>query len=110
VQIHVEPGDAQQPPDDGLAAGDDQFTAVPGLDFMGPGQHRQAGAVGKAEPGQIRHQGLRRAVQGIADGLPQVVRAADVKLALEPQQGPLVMMFGDDKEEVHLRCLRWAAT
>ena len=64
---------------------------------MGPGQHGQAGAVGKAERGQIRHQGLRRAVQGIADGLPQVVRAADVKLALEPQQGPLVMVFGDDR-------------
>ena len=86
VQIHVEPGDAQQPPDDGLAAGDDQFMAVPGQDVMGPDQDGQAGAVGEAERGQIRHQGLRRAVQGIADGLPQVVRAADVKLALEPQQ------------------------
>src|SRR5271166_2912522 len=84
VQIHVEPSEAQQPPDDGLAAGDDQFTAVPGLDFMGPYQDGKGGAVDEAECGQVRHQGLRRGVQGVADGSPQVVRAADVKLALEP--------------------------
>ncbi len=85
VQIQVEPGEVQQPPDDGLTAGDDQFTALPGQDVMGPDQDGKAGAVGEAERGQIRHQGLGRAVQGIADDLPQVVGAADVKLALEPQ-------------------------
>jgi hypothetical protein len=84
VQVHVEPGECQQPPDDGLAAGDDQFMALPGQDVMRPDQDGKAGAVGEAERGQIRHQGIRRSVQGIADGLPQVVRAADVKLALEP--------------------------
>jgi hypothetical protein len=53
---------------------------------MGPDQDGQAGAVGEGERGQIRHQGRRCAVQGIADDLPQVVRAADVKLAFEPNQ------------------------
>ncbi len=86
VQIRVKPGEAEQPPDDGLASGDDQFTAVPGLDFVRPGQDGKAGAVGEAERGQVRHQGLRRGVQGVADGPPQVVRAADVELALQPQQ------------------------
>ncbi len=86
VQVHVEAGEAQQPPDAGLAAGDDQFTAVSGQDFVRPRQDGKAGAVGEAERGQVRHQGLRRAVQDIGDGLPQVVRAAHVKLAFEPHQ------------------------
>ena len=86
VQVPVEAGEAQQPPDDGLAAGDDQFTAVSGQAFVRPGQDGKAGAVGEAERGQVRHQGLRCAVQGIGHGLPQVVRAAHVKLALEPHQ------------------------
>ena len=86
VQVHVEAGEAQQPPDDGLAAGDDQFTAFSGQAFVRPGQDGQAGAVGEAERGQVRHQGLRCAVQGIGHGLPQAVRAAHVKLALEPHQ------------------------
>ena len=86
VQVHVESGEVQQPPDDGLAAGDDQFTAVSGQAFVRPGQDSQAGAVGEAERGQVRHQDLRCPVQGIGRHLPQVVRAAHVKLALEPQQ------------------------
>ena len=86
VQVPVEAGEAQQPPDDGLAAGDDQFTAVSGQAIVRPGQDGQAGAVGEAERGQVRHQGLRCAVQGIGHGLPQAVRAAHVKLALEPHQ------------------------
>ena len=86
VQVRVEAGEAQQPPDDGLAAGDDQFTAVSGQAFVRPGQDSQAGAVGEAERGQVRHQGLRCLVQGIGQRPPQVVRAAHVKLALEPQQ------------------------
>ena len=86
VQIHVEPGEVQQPPDDGLATGNDQFTALPGQDVMRPHQDGKAGAVGETERGQIRHHGLGRAVQRVADGLPQVVRAADVELALEPQR------------------------
>ena len=86
VQVHVEAGEAQQPPDDGLAAGDDQFTALSGQAFVRPGQDSQAGAVGEAERGQVRHQGLRCLVQGIGHHPPQVVRAAHVKLALEPQQ------------------------
>ena len=86
VEVHVEAGEAQQPPDDGLAAGDDQFMAFSGQAFVRPGQDGQAGAVGEAERGQVRHQGLRCAVQGIGHGLPQAVRAAHVKLALEPHQ------------------------
>ena len=85
VQVHVEAGEAEQPPDDGLAAGEDQFTALPGQALVRPRQDGQAGAVGEAERGQVRHQGLRRAAQGVGHGLPQVVRAAHVKLALEPQ-------------------------
>ena len=86
VQVHVEAGEAEQPPDDGLAAGEDQFTAVPGQALVRPRQDGQAGAVGEAERGQVRHQGLRRPVQGVCHGLPQVVRAVHVKLALEPHQ------------------------
>jgi len=86
VQVHVEAGEAQQPPDDGLTAGDDQFTAVSSQALVRPGQDGQAGAVGEAERGQVRHQGLRCAAQDVGQGLPQVVRAAHVKLALEPHQ------------------------
>jgi hypothetical protein len=86
VQVRNEPGQAHQPPDDGSAAGDHQVNAVPGQHVVRPHQGGQAGPVGEGERGQIRHQGLRRAVQDIADGLPQLVRAADVKLAFEPHQ------------------------
>jgi hypothetical protein len=86
VQVHVEPGEVHQPPDDRLAAGDDQFAAEPGLEFMCPGQDGKAGAVGEAERGQVGHQGLRGVLQSLFDGLPQLVRAADVKLALQAQQ------------------------
>ena len=85
VQVHVKAGEAEQPPDAGLAAGDDQFTAVSGQAFVRPRQDGKAGAVGESERGQVRHQGLRCAVHGIDHGLPQVVRAAHVKLAFEPQ-------------------------
>jgi hypothetical protein len=85
VQVHVKAGEAQQPPDAGLAAGNDQFTAVSGQAFVRPRQDGKAGAVGEAERGQVRHQGLRCAVHGIDHGLPQAVHAAHVKLALEPQ-------------------------
>jgi len=85
VQVHVKAGEVQQPPDAGLAAGDDQFTAVSGQAFVRPRQDGKAGAVGEAERGQVRHQSLRCAVHGIGHGLPQVVRAAHVELAFEPQ-------------------------
>jgi hypothetical protein len=79
---------------------------------MRPYQDGKARAVGEAERRQIRYQGLGRAVQSIEDGLPQVVRAGDVELALKPYQGPLAMVFGAGKEGegVHLRRFRWAVT
>ena len=66
VRGNVEAGEAQQPPDAGLGAGDNQFTAVSGQAVVRPCQDGKAGAVGEAKRGQVRDQGLRRAVQDAA--------------------------------------------
>jgi hypothetical protein len=53
VQVGVQVCKVQQPPDDWLGAGDDEFMAASCQAFMRPDQDRKTGAVGEVKPGQV---------------------------------------------------------
>jgi hypothetical protein len=85
MQIRVRARQVNQPPHDGLAAGDEELALLSGQALVGPDQDGKAGAVDEIKPGEIHHQDPRILLQRSADGTTQMVPGAHIKVALQQQ-------------------------
>jgi hypothetical protein len=85
MQIRVSARQVNQPPDDGLAAGDEELALLPSQAFVCPHQDGKAAAVDEIKPGQIQHEDPRAVPQCAADGAAQTLLGGQIKLALQEQ-------------------------
>jgi hypothetical protein len=94
MQVRVSARELHQPPDDGLAARQEELALLSGQVFARPDEDGKAAAVDEVEPGEVHHEDLRPVLQGTADGAAQTVPGAHVKFALQKQHRPPPVVFG----------------